>query len=259
MAFRVAILANFDPDEPGGSEMLSRITTLLRCSRTGATEITVHAAIRGDAFPDPSEYDLVILTGGPFNLLKHTEENERPEWVRRTLGWIQETVKIHEASGLSEPGSKKKAKLLGICWGHQAISLALGGRLGQVPQERGGQSIGVETVPLTSQGAAFFKTESLDIQKNHALVVTHPGPYLTPIASGSSSSQNEVLLSHSPPILTFQGHPEMDAALARLFAGFATGGASDRADWIPSEGLKGIDDVHDGEAILKRVMAWADE
>ncbi|KAK6217150.1 glutamine amidotransferase class-I [Colletotrichum tabaci] len=189
MAFRVAILANFEPDEQGGSEMLSRITTLLRCSRTGATEITIHAAIRGDAFPDPSEYDLVILTGGPFNLLKHTEENERPEWVRRTLGWVQET----------------------------------------------------------------------DIQKNHALVVTHPGPYLTPVASGSSSSQNEVLLSHSPPILTFQGHPEMDAALARLFAGFATGGASDRADWIPSEGLKGIDDVHDGEAILRRVVAWAGE
>ncbi|KAF4838904.1 hypothetical protein CGCTS75_v000379 [Colletotrichum tropicale] len=178
MAFRVAILANFDPDEPGGSEMLSRITTLLRCSRTSATEITIHAAIRGDAFPGPSEYDLVILTGGPFNLLKHTEENERPEW---------------------------------------------------------------------------------DIQKNHALVVTHPGPYLTPVASGSSSSQNEVLLSHSPPILSFQGHPEMDAALARLFAGFATGGASDRADWVPSEGLKGIDDVHDGEAILKRVVAWAAE
>ncbi|CAI0648802.1 unnamed protein product [Colletotrichum noveboracense] len=259
MAFRVAILANFDPDEPGGSEMLSRITTLLRFSRTGATQITVHAAIRGDAIPDPSEYDLVILTGGPFNLLKHTEESERPEWVRRTLGWIQETVKIHKASALSEPGRKKKAKLLGICWGHQAISLALGGRLGQVPQERGGQLIGVETVPLNSQGAAFFKTESLDIQKNHALVVTHSGPYLTPIASGSSSSQNEILLSHSPPILTFQGHPEMDAALARLFAGFATGGASDRADWIPSVGLKSIDDVHDGEAILKRVVAWADE
>lgn len=141
--------------------MLSRMATLLRCSRTGATEITFHAAIRGDAFPDPSEFDLVILTGGPFNLLKHTEENERPEWVRRTLGWIQETVKFHEASGLSEPGSKKKSKLLGICWGHQAIALALGGRLGQVPQERGGQLIGVETVPLTSQGAAFFKSESL--------------------------------------------------------------------------------------------------
>lgn len=258
MAFRVAILANFDPDEQGGSEMLSRMTTLLRCSRTSATEITIHAAIRGDAFPDPSEYDLVILTGGPFNLLKHTEENERPEWVKRTFGWIQETVKIHEASHLSEAGSKKKAKLLGICWGHQAIALALGGRLGQVPQERGGQLIGVETVPLTSQGAAFFNSESLDIQKNHALVVTHPGPYLTPVASGSSS-QNEVLLSHSPPILTFQGHPEMDAALARLFAGFATGGASDRADWIPSEGLKGIDDKHDGEAILRRVVAWAGE
>lgn len=98
-----------------------------------------------------------------------------------------------------------------------------------------------------------------DIQKNHALVVIHPGPYLTPIASGSSYSQNEILYSHSPPILTLQGHPEMDAALARLFAGFATGGASDRADWIPSEGLKGIDDVHDGEAILKRVVAWAGE
>lgn len=89
--------------------------------------------------------------------------------------------------------------------------------------------------------------------------MTHPGPYLTPVASGSSSSPNEVLLSHSPPILTFQGHPEMDAALARQFAGFATGGASDRADWVPSEGLKGIDDIHDGEAILRRVVEWASE
>lgn len=114
-SFRVAILANFILDDTGGRPMIDRITQLIRQSKPDA-EINIYAAIEGDTLPDPETKDLIILTGGPFNLLK----DERPKWVVDTLEYLRTVT-----AGPSKP------KILGICWGQQAIALALGGALGK--------------------------------------------------------------------------------------------------------------------------------
>lgn len=64
--------------------------------------------------PDFSQYCLVILSGGKVNLL----EEDKPLWALQVLDMVRKL-----ANELTGP------KLLGICWGHQAIHYALGGDL----------------------------------------------------------------------------------------------------------------------------------
>lgn len=116
--FRVAILQNFILEETGGKPMIDRIIQLVRQSKPDA-EIIVYAPIQGDGLPDMESQDLIILTGGPFNLL----ENDRPKWVSETLGYIKAAT-----------ANRSSPKILGICWGQQAIALALGGALGKSPR-----------------------------------------------------------------------------------------------------------------------------
>lgn len=93
--------------------MIDRISNLILQSNPNA-EITIHAPIQGDEFPDLDSHDLIILTGGPFNLL----QDNKPSWVTETLNFIE-----------AANSRQAKPKILGICWGQQAIALALGGSL----------------------------------------------------------------------------------------------------------------------------------
>lgn len=67
--------------------------------------------IKGE-FPDPKEYELVILTGGE-NVLSGEP------WIEKVVDFVKDVV--------GEGKGKEKTKLLGSCWGHQAICIAMGG------------------------------------------------------------------------------------------------------------------------------------
>ncbi|SPJ78242.1 related to P.aeruginosa anthranilate synthase component II [Fusarium torulosum] len=231
--FRVAILQNFILEETGGRPMIDRISNLIIQSNSNA-EITIHAPIQGDEFPDLDSHDLIILTGGPFNLL----QDNKPSWVTETLNFIEAAT-----------SRQAKLKILGICWGQQAIALALGGSL---EKSKRGHCIGVETIALNSDGALFFNAKSLNIHKNHEIAVADIGPHLSCLAPN-----NEVLLSKDNHILTFQGHPEMDADLSRLFVTTDDKSPSPRPEL--STNLRPIDTPHDGEVIFAAVMKWASE
>ncbi|KAM0320644.1 hypothetical protein ACHAPQ_009868 [Fusarium lateritium] len=231
--FRVAILQNFILEETGGRPMIDRISTLIHHSNPDA-EITLHAPIQGDELPDINSHDLIIFTGGPFNLLSE----DKPPWVTGTLEFIKAAT-----AGPAKP------KILGICWGQQAIALALGGSL---EKSKRGHCVGVEDITLNSDGDLFFKRESLNIHKNHEISVADIGPHLACLAPN-----NEILLSKDKRVLTFQGHPEMDADLSRLFV--ATEDVTSVSRVELGAGLKPIDAPHDGEQIFATIMKWASE
>lgn len=108
--------------------MIENISRLIRQSKPDA-EINIHAPIQGDKFPDIHNHDLIVLTGGPFDLL----EDQKPSWVTETLEYIR-TATTDRA---------ERAKLLGICWGQQAIVLALGGSLRKLKR---GPCVGVPCI-----------------------------------------------------------------------------------------------------------------
>jgi glucosinolate gamma-glutamyl hydrolase len=112
--YRFAILQNYVNNARPGPTISDSLADLIHHSYPDAA-VSVFRPIEGEAFPDLASYDLVIFTGGRFDLL---DPNPKPAWVEDTLAYVRKS-----AADSSAP------KLLGICWGHQAISYALGGKL----------------------------------------------------------------------------------------------------------------------------------
>lgn len=78
-------------------------------------DIGIYDPIVKQEYPDVLKYDLVILSGGTVDPMS------KEPWVLKMMNFIRQT----EASQRDD--RMGTAKLLGICWGHQAICVALGG------------------------------------------------------------------------------------------------------------------------------------
>lgn len=65
----------------------------------------------GEALPDPTDFDLVVLGGGNVDARK-----DDLGWVLAVKAFVRLVVEEHP-----------QVKICGICWGHQAVALAFGG------------------------------------------------------------------------------------------------------------------------------------
>jgi glucosinolate gamma-glutamyl hydrolase len=78
-------------------------------------EVMFYDPIVKQEYPDTFKYDLVIWSGGTVDLMS------KEPWVLKMMEFIRGT----EAS--QRDSKKTTAKLVGICWGHQAVCVAFGG------------------------------------------------------------------------------------------------------------------------------------
>jgi GMP synthase (glutamine-hydrolysing) len=79
--------------------------------------VEVVAVHEGDALPDPGRPSGVVVTGSSAMV------SERLGWSERTGAWLVEAVRVG-------------TPLLGLCYGHQLLVQALGGRVGLNPNGR---------------------------------------------------------------------------------------------------------------------------
>ncbi|WVF67751.1 hypothetical protein IAT40_002510 [Kwoniella sp. CBS 6097] len=167
-------------------------------------------------------YDAVMLTGS-----KHSAHETTVPWISTLISFV---------SSLSSPSSREyqHLKIIGICFGHQIISIALGGKC-----ERGtnGWELGVYGCELTDEGRKVFDNWPVQghghggdrIHRDHVPTLP-PGCVLllstprypvhgyirykpTPTTRSSSSVSDPCAVSTedgtSPiQIFTVQGHPE---------------------------------------------------
>jgi GMP synthase-like glutamine amidotransferase len=120
-----------------------------------------------------------------------------------------------------------------------------------------GPQVGVTPIKLTSAGEAFYSshlpsTERYNIHEFHQMEVKTPGKGFVALAYN-----NQCLVNAANTILTFQGHPEMDAELSKLLWEESNYMGVDTAEKEKLE-IK-INSSHDGLAIWKRILQWAGE
>ena len=120
---------------------------------------------------------------------------DRP-WIKRLLDLVRE---IHS----------REIRLVGVCFGHQAVALALGGEAGLNPR---GWDIGLKALSLTerARGLASFKAapDPPRILVTHMDVVTRLPDRAVHLARSERTEFEMFALGRN--VLCLQGHPEYD-------------------------------------------------
>ncbi|MFK7829738.1 MAG: GMP synthase [Congregibacter sp.] len=154
--------------------------------------------VRVGEYPDAiDDMDAYLITGS-----RHGVYEDLP-WIPTLLTFIRE---LHQ----------RRKKLLGICFGHQAIAEALGGKAEKVAT---GWGMGVHKHRFVNR-PAWLDDGDLEFP----ILVSHQDQVVTPatgceVLGGSDFCPNGIcqLGSH---ILTFQGHPEFVSDYSREIMNF---------------------------------------
>ncbi|KAF4982225.1 hypothetical protein FZEAL_2109 [Fusarium zealandicum] len=182
------------------------------------------SVLEGDAWPDVTDIDAVLITGS-----RHTAWKD-DAWVPSLIEFIQQTYAAEKP-------------MAGICYGHQIISRALGGKTSRNP---GGWELSVHQVDLTLRGAGVFGRYSFMIYQMHRDAVIEAPPGVEIIASSPGCM---VQVIYQPGrILGFQGHPELDRFTTEsLLTQRLDEGILD-VD-LYQDAVSRIDHKHDGESV----------
>lgn len=151
-------------------------------------------------WPHPDVFDAAIITGSAAGVY------EDAPWIADLLDWI------HSAKG--------RTRLIGICFGHQAMAQALGGR---VEKSERGWGVGlhrydvVAPEPWMDPPAATF-----------AIPVSHQDQVVEKPADARVIARSDftpfAALAWDDDAISFQGHPEF----TRAYAADLTAGRRDR-------------------------------
>lgn len=169
------------PSIPSYVSMFMRLFDSVR----SGVEYRVFRAMDGE-LPDINTLSGLCLIGGCGKAAYDSDE-----WIKRLLDWI---VKADRA----------QVKLAGICFGHQAIAQALGGRVERSPK---GWGTGIRESRVVDESAMkYFPEGRMRLFYNHHdQVVELPDGAVLVATSDFCQIESFRIGNH---ILTFQGHPE---------------------------------------------------
>lgn len=191
---------------------------------------------RAEPLPDSDHLDGfagVVVTGSPA-MVSH-----RHDWSETTAGWLAAVI------------AEDRLPVLGVCYGHQLIAHALGGRVGPNPAGRrmGTRELSVEGDDDPLLGALAPRTP---------VHVTHLEAVLHPPAGARVLGRTEGDACHA---LHFGGrswgvqfHPEFDGAIMRSYL-------EERAELLDQEGfdsralLAAVAETDAGSRLFERFAA----
>jgi GMP synthase-like glutamine amidotransferase len=168
-----------------------------------AATVEVVSIPNGDALPDPSKLEAVLITGAAAG-------------VYDGLAWIaplEQFVRMAYAN---------KTPMVGVCFGHQLIAQALGGT---VRKSEKGWGIGRHVYQVLPENGVL-DGEAVAIPCSHQdQVVEPPSDALTILSSDFTPHAG--LLYANGATLTVQPHPEFDVAFAQVCCDLRDGKAPD--------------------------------
>lgn len=151
----------------------------------------------GEALPAPGEVAGALITGSASMV------TERAAWSERTAGWIRDAMDA-------------ELPLFGVCYGHQLMAHALGGRVDYLP---GGREIGTMMIQLTEQAkddpVAVALPLAFRAHTTHEQSVLEV-PKGATVLAGSARDPHH-LLRYGRNAVSVQFHPEFNADVMRAY------------------------------------------
>ncbi len=200
--------------------------------------VTVIAVFEGEALPDPTRFAGVVVTGSSAMV------SAREIWSENTAEWLRGAVRC-------------TTPVLGICYGHQLLAHALGGRVGPNPR---GRQIGTVRVRLSEKAeedallAGFGG--SLRAHTTHAEAVLELPDAATRL--GSSRRDPNAAFSFGTAAWGVQFHPEFDAYVMKRYI-------EERRSLLLAENinadvqLAAVEECPDGARLLRRFAEYLSE
>lgn len=188
------------------------------------------------ALPPPGQVDAAVITGSGAMV------SERLDWSERTAAWLR------DAAGAGLP-------LLGVCYGHQLLAHAFGGRVDYNPRGREIGTVEIECLPTAADDAllgaapARFRAHATHLQS-----VLEPPPGAVVLAR--SALDDAQAIRFAPRVWGLQFHPEFNVAHMH---GYLTA----REEMVAAEGFdvralqRGVGPARAARALLRRFVQVA--
>lgn len=197
----------------------------------GPSHRYVRYDVRAGALPaHPADCEAYVVTGSAAGV------NDGLAWVESLAGFLR-TARGH-------------ARLVGICFGHQVIAHAFGGRVVKAPQ---GWGLGLTRYDLAEPVPGIG--DAVAAMASHQDQVVEP-PAGAAILASNAFTPCAALAYPEGEALTLQFHPEFDAPYARAL--IAAHAAPDIGDDLRAAATRSLDDPSDNDAIgawLNRYLA----
>ncbi|MET0936194.1 MAG: glutamine amidotransferase [Luteibacter sp.] len=153
---------------------------------------------QGDRLPDVSECAGAVITGSASMV------TERLPWSERTAGWIRDAMDID-------------LPMLGVCYGHQLMSHALGGRVDYLP---GGREMGTVELQTSGEhvggdalGAPLPSRFHAHATHEQSVLELPPGA----VSLARSARDPHHLVRYGRHAVSTQFHPEFSAEVMRAY------------------------------------------
>ncbi len=168
-----------------------------RAARLPASRVRVIDVAAGDELPSATDVAGAIITGSGAMV------TERLPWSEQTAGWIRDAMDAD-------------VPLFGVCFGHQLMAHALGGRVDYLP---GGREIGTQMI--TRLPAAVEDLAASAAPTTFRAHTTHEQSVLEippgSVALARSNRDPHQILRYGRNAVSTQFHPEFSAEVMRAY------------------------------------------
>jgi GMP synthase-like glutamine amidotransferase len=145
----------------------------------------------GELPAEPGAHDAYLISGSPAG-------------VYEPLPWIGEAQAFLRSA-------RGKAKLVGICFGHQLMAQAFGGH---VEKSEKGWGVGLHTYPVVKREPWMDDASIISVPASHQDQVVLQPPR-TDVVASSIFTPYAALAWRDQPAISFQFHPEFDPEYAK--------------------------------------------
>jgi GMP synthase-like glutamine amidotransferase len=188
-------------------------------------EVVVYDVIGGQMPANPGDCDAWITTGS-----RHSVNDDEP-WIRHLEQFVREVA-------------EEEVPFVGICFGHQLIAKALGGRV--VKSERG-WGVGAKEVQVR-EGLGLGSSYTVLTSYQDQIEDLPPGAEIL----GWNDHCPVSMLGVGENMVGIQGHPEFDSTYSEALMESRRGGLIPEA--TVDDGLASLDDSTDGDLLVDWIL-----